>query len=119
MAKFYGVIGYGEAVETVPGVWEDVITERKYYGDVLRNTRGLQEGDKINNDITVGNSISIVADAYAHNHFFAMKYIIWAGAYWTISNVEVQRPRLLLTLGGVYNGQKASAPDSAGDSAGE
>lgn len=119
MAKFYGVIGYGEAVETVPGVWEDVITERKYYGDVLRNTRGLQEGDKINNDITVGNSISIVADAYAHNHFFAMKYIIWAGAYWTISNVEVQRPRLLLSLGGVYNGQKASAPEPSGDSAGE
>ena len=119
MAKFYGEIGYGETVETVPGVWEDVITERKYYGDVLRNTRGLQEGDKVNNDISVGNSISIVADAYAHNHFFAMKYIIWAGAYWTISNVEVQRPRLLLTLGGVYNGQKASAPDSFGDSAGE
>lgn len=109
MAKFYGEIGYGHTVETVPGVWEDVITERKYYGDVLRNTRGVQEGDKINNDLTVGNSISIVADAYAHEHFFAMRYIKWAGTYWTISNVEVQRPRLLLQLGGVYNGITATA----------
>lgn len=113
MAKFYGKIGYGVPVETVPGVWEDVIIERNYYGDVLRNTRALQEGDKINNDISVGNSISIVADAYAHEHFFAMKYIFWAGAYWTVSNVEVQRPRLILQLGGVYNGPKAEAADSA------
>lgn len=118
MAKFYGEIGYGQTVETVPGVWEDVVTERKYYGDVLRNTRGLQEGDKVNNDITVGNSISVVADAYAHEHFFAMKYIKWAGAYWTISNVEVQRPRLLLQLGGVYNGTKAEVADDSGNAGG-
>lgn len=115
MAKFYGEIGYGETVETVPGVWEDVITERKYFGDVLRNTRGVREGDKVNNDITVGNSISIVADAYAHEHFFAMKYIKWAGAYWIISDVEVQRPRLLLRLGGVYNGTKAEVADDSGN----
>lgn len=113
MAKFYGVIGYGETVETVPGVWEDVITERKYYGDVLRNTRKLTEGDKVNNDLTVNNSISIVADPYAYEHFFAMKYIKWAGTFWVISDVEVQRPRLLLRLGGVYNGPKAGASDSA------
>ena len=118
MAKFYGEIGYGETVETVPGVWEDVITERKYFGDVLRNTRGAQEGDKVNNDITVGNSISIVADAYAHEHFFAMKYIKWAGAYWTVSDVEVQRPRLLLRLGGVYNGTKAEVAGGSGNDGG-
>lgn len=118
MAKFYGEIGYGQTVETVPGVWEDVITSRKYYGDVLRNTRALQEGDKVNNDITVGNSISIVADAYAYEHFFAMKYIKWAGAYWTVSDVEVQRPRLLLRLGGVYNGTKAEVADDSGNDGG-
>lgn len=118
MAKFYGEIGYGETVETVPGVWEDVIKERKYFGDVLRNTRGMHEGDKVNNDITVGNSISIVADAYAHEHFFAMRYIKWAGTYWTISDVEVQRPRLLLRLGGVYNGTKAEVADDSGNDGG-
>lgn len=110
MAKFYGAIGYGENVEAAPGVWQDNIVEYKYYGDVVRNTRTLQEGENLNNDLSVGNSISIVSDAYANEHFFAIRYIEWAGALWTISDVEVQSPRLLLRLGGVYNGPKASAP---------
>lgn len=104
MAKFYGEIGYGETVETAPGVWEDTITERKYYGDVVKNTRQWRESENLNNDLTVSNSISIVADAYANEHFFAIRYIKWAGTLWTVSDVEVQRPRLLLRLGGVYNG---------------
>lgn len=112
MAKFYGEIGYGEPTETAPGKWEDVITERKYYGDVIRNTRQLQEGEKVNSDLSVQNSISIVADAYAREHFFAIRYIKWAGALWTVSDVEVQSPRLLLRLGGVYNGPKAGTPES-------
>ena len=107
MAKFYGEIGYGESVETEPGKWEDVITEFHYYGDVVRNTRQLQDSDNsVNANIAVQNSISIVADAYANEHFFAIRYIKWAGAYWIVSDVEVQRPRLLLRLGGVYNGPK-------------
>lgn len=104
MAKFYGEIGYGESVETAPGVWEDVIVEYKYYGDVLRNTRQLNTGENLNSDISVGNSISIVADAYANEHFFAIRYIKWMGALWKITNVEVKSPRLILTVGGVYNG---------------
>jgi hypothetical protein len=112
MAKFYGKIGYGETVETAPGVWADNIVEYDYYGDVVRNTRTLQEGEKLNNDLSVGNSISIVADAYANEHFFAMRYIEWAGTLWTVSDVEVQSPRLLLRLGGVYNGSTAATPNS-------
>ena len=110
MAKFYGEIGYGETVETAPGVWADNIIEREYYGDVIRNTRSLQEGEKLNNDLSVGNSISIVADAYANTHFFAIRYIKWAGTLWTVSDVEVQSPRLLLRLGGMYNGPTPTAP---------
>lgn len=104
MTKFYGEIGYGESVEQSPGVWDDVIIEHKYYGDVIRNTRKLQNGESVNDDITVNNSISIVADAYANEHFFAIRYIKWAGTRWKVSEVEVQSPRLLLRLGGVYNG---------------
>lgn len=110
MAKFYGKIGYGETVESAPGVWSDSIVEHSYFGDVVRNTRRLQEGENLNNDLSVGNSISIVADAYANNHFFAIRYIEWAGALWTVSDVEVQSPRLLLRLGGVYNGPRAESP---------
>jgi hypothetical protein len=104
MAKFYGEVGYGESVEKSDGVWVDDIVEYHYYGDVIRNTRKLQEGQSVNNDLSVNNSISIVADAYANEHFFAIRYIKWAGTLWTVSEVEVQSPRLILRLGGVYNG---------------
>lgn len=120
MAKFYGKIGYGETIETAPGVWVDSITEYMYYGDIIRNTRRLVDGEKLNNDLTVGNSISIVADAYAREHFFSMRYIQWAGTLWTISDVEVKSPRLVLRLGGVYNGPIAAPPAGApGDDSGD
>ena len=85
-------------------MWVDVITEHFYYGDVIRNTRRLDNGDKVNDDISVGNSISIVADPYANAHFFAMRYIKWMNGYWKVSEVTVESPRLILRLGGVYNG---------------
>ena len=106
MARFFGRVGYGQTVESAPGVFRDEITEREYYGDVVRNTRKLLEGENLNYDLTVGNSISIVADAYANQHFFAMRYVEWAGTLWSIQEVEVQSPRLILRLGGVYNGPK-------------
>lgn len=113
MAKFYGEIGYGVAIETAPGVYDDVITEYLYFGDVVRNTRRLEyEGEKVNSDLSIQNSISIIADAYALANFFAIRYIRWMGQVWTVSDVEVQAPRLLLRLGGVYNGPTYSPPES-------
>lgn len=105
MAKFFGKIGYVETVETSPGVWTDSITEREYYGDVIRNTRSLQTGDKLNDDITISNSFSIIADPYAYQNFHSMKYIEFMGTKWKIDNVEVQYPRLILSVGGEYNGK--------------
>jgi hypothetical protein len=107
--RFFGKVGYGFNVEKRPGVHDLEITERPYYGDVVRNSRGLQEGEKVNNDLTVGNSINIVADPYANEHFFAIRYVEWAGTLWKVDDVEVRSPRLLLRLGGVYNGPRASA----------
>jgi hypothetical protein len=104
MARFYGRVGYGESVLKEAGVWDDSILERSYYGDVIRNARNLKEGEFLNSDLSVQNSISIVADAYANDHFFAIRYVEWAGVLWTVSSVEVQSPRLLLRLGEVYNG---------------
>lgn len=115
MAKFSGVIGYGHSVQTAPGVWEDVITEMQHFGDVIRNSRTLQESMlKVNDDLTVGNSISIVADPFASENIFAIRYAKWMGALWTVVNVEVQNPRLLLRLGGVYNGPTPRPPEDAG-----
>lgn len=109
MARFHGEVGYGTSVETPEGsgVYVDQITEYSYFGDVIRNTKKLESGEHLNNDISVGNSISIVADQFAIEHFFIIKYVRWAGVLWTVTNVEVKSPRLILSLGGVYNGPTA------------
>ena len=103
MPKFYGAVGYAKTVETSPGVSVEQITERNYYGDVIRNTRRLQSADKVNDDINISNEISIVADPYANDHFYAIRYVVFQGAKWKVSNVDVQYPRLILSLGGLYN----------------
>ena len=105
MSKWVGKIGYAETVETAPGVWEEQITVREYYGDLTRNTRRLQTADKVNDDININNELSIVSDPYAIDHFCTMRYAEFMGTKWKITNVEVQFPRLVLSLGGVYYGQ--------------
>ena len=104
MAKWYGVIGYAETVETTPGVWKEQVTKRNYYGDLTRNTRRLQTADKLNDDINISNELSIVADPSAMTNVHSMRYAEFMGTAWKITNVEVQYPRLILTLGGVWNG---------------
>ena len=104
MAKWYGVIGYDETLETRPGVWVNQITERNYYGDVIRNSRRLQTANQLNDNINISNEISIVADPYANQNFHAMRYVEFMGTKWKIDNITVQYPRLILSLGGVYNG---------------
>ena len=104
MARFFGKVGYEITEETTPGVWTATIVERDYYGDTLRNSRRLSSSDKVNDDITISNEISIIADAYAYQNFHLIRYAEFMNVKWKITNVEVQRPRLILTLGGVYNG---------------
>ena len=105
MAKFFGKIGYAETVETAPGVWEEQITEREYFGDLIRNTRRLQSTDQLNDDIDISNEISIVADPFAMNNFHSMRYVEFMNAKWKISSVDVQYPRLNLSVGGLWNEQ--------------
>ena len=104
MAKFYGAVGYANPVQVKPGVWKDEIIERTYSGDLLQNTQMYQTADKVNDDINVANKISIVADPYAYQNFKLLRYVEFMGAKWKITKVEVLRPRLILTVGGVYNG---------------
>lgn len=103
MAKWFGKIGYAETVETTPGVWKEQIAVRDYYGDLTRNTRRLKSADKVNDDLNISNELSIVSDPYAINNFHSMRYVEFMGTKWKITNVEVQYPRLILTLGDGYN----------------
>lgn len=112
MAKFYGAIGFEETRETAPGVWTENIVERNYYGDLIRNARRLQPGQQVNDDVTISNHLSIVADPYAQQNFHQIRYATFMGTKWKVSSVEVLYPRLTLELGGVYNGEQTG---TAGD----
>lgn len=105
MAKIYVEIGYADMKETKPGVYEEQITKRNYFGELTRNTRKLQNSESLNDSVNVANEISIVADPYANKNFHSMRYVEFMGTKWKISSVEVQYPKLILTVGGVYNGK--------------
>lgn len=104
MAKFCGVVGYATMIETSPGVWIDGVSEYTYYGDVVRNISKVRSGDGLNDNIIIENQISIVADEFAYSNFQSIRYAKWMDSLWKISSVNVQRPRLILTIGDVYNG---------------
>lgn len=106
MAKWFGKVGYSITRETEPGVWEEQITEREYFGDVISNRWKRQNSGKVNDDINLSNVISIVADPFANQHCSNITYVEYMGTKWNVSDVEPQYPRLLLTVGGVYNGQQ-------------
>lgn len=107
MAKYYGKIGYGIEEETAPGVYEVMIVERSYYGDVLRNSRRYENSDKLNDELKLSNRISIVADAYAYDHAADIRYAIVMGSKWKVTDLEIERPRMILTLGGVWHGDES------------
>ena len=110
MAKFRGAIGYALPVESAPGVWTDTIVEKNYTGDVVLDQRRWQSADKENDDLNLDNSISIVADKYAYQHLGNMKYIVWDGIAWKIQSLSTNRPRVILQIGGVYNGERPTNP---------
>lgn len=107
MAKYYGRVGYAITKETPAnsGVWVDEIVERHYYGDtILRKSRWESRGE-VNDNLNVTNEISILADPFAYQNFSSIKYAELMGDLWRVTSVEIQRPRLILTIGGVYNGE--------------
>lgn len=112
--RFRGAVGYATSAETAPGVWSDIITEIMYRGDVIKNSRRLVDAELAlqtsNNDISLENNFAIVADAYANENFMNMRYVNWNGHNWIITNVEVRRPRLVLTIGGLWNGDTPGVP---------
>lgn len=105
MAKWFGAIGYAVTRETSPGVFTEVVEERKYYGDMNRNTKRYEAGEGLNDDINITNELSIVADAFAYQNFHSIRYVEYLGGKWKVKSVDVAPPRLNLSIGGVYNEQ--------------
>lgn len=106
MAKFYGVIGFGEEKEMPEGSgnWKIEVTTRTYFGELLKNSRRFQNSGQLNDDLIITNEISIIADQFAYNHFSTIRYVEFLGVKWKVTNISVEHPRLILSLGGVYNG---------------
>lgn len=105
MARFYGAVGYVELRETALDVINEEPVERMYKGELLKNYRRLSNGESINDTVTISNQVSILADPYAINHMHAIRYVKWRGSAWKVESIDAsQSPRLILSLGGVYNG---------------
>lgn len=120
MARYYGMIGFVEVMEDDGfGVYDPKMIERPYYGDLIRNMKRDQAGAGVNDDITLQNDISIVADAYAYQNFHQIRYATFMGVRWEVQTVDVQRPRLNLSLGGVYNGPTTDVACETSDDSGD
>lgn len=105
MPKFYGVVGFVYTAESAPGVFTEQATEKYLYGDILRNTKQMQNSGRVNDDINISNRLSIIADPYVSNNMYLIRYVVWLGSKWKVVDVDATNyPRLILTLGGVYNG---------------
>lgn len=104
MAKFAGTIGFITQVENKSGLYENETVERSYTGDILQDVRRWNNIEKVNDDLTLVNRFSIIADGYILDNMYAMKYMIWRGVHWSITKIELQAPRIIITVGGVYNG---------------
>lgn len=104
MGKYYGNVGYGISEEVKPGVWKNKIITKAHKGDVLRNLSSRQRSSgNLNDDVEISNEISILADPFANENFSNIKFVEYMGARWKVTKVDVQPPRLILSLGGVYN----------------
>lgn len=107
MAKYSGKIGYTHEEETSPGVWSAIETIREVRGDILRTASTFQGGEVVNKDRTLQNRISVIADAYLMMNFFEISWVEYAGTRWEVTLIDVVRPRIILTLGGIWHASTA------------
>ncbi len=106
MAKYHGKIGFGQASEIRPGVWKDEIVEKTYYGDILQNYVRNENSQQVNDNLNISNRFSIISDPFATQNFYSIKYLEYLGIKWKVTNVDLQYPRLVLSVGGVWNADK-------------
>lgn len=105
MGKWYGKVGYIIQEEVEPGTWLPTAIEKQYYGDALSTVSRWNQSGNVNSDLNITNKISILADPFAYQNFSNIKYVEYMDALWNVESIEVQQPRLILNVGGVYNGQ--------------
>lgn len=100
--KFSGKVGIAKVHETRPGIFREEIVSRGCRGDLIRLTRRMNETHAAPG-LTFGNTFSFIADLFTNENLMNIRYIEWRGVKWSAVNVEVQPPRLLITVGGPYH----------------
>lgn len=113
MRKYHGMIGFAENKEIATDIWDDRIIERHYYGDIDRNASRWSQADTLSGDLQINNQFSIVGDTYAFENYSNIRYLTWQNNRWTVSSVEEQYPRLIINIGGIYNGQTPNIESKA------
>lgn len=109
--KFSGKIGFWEKdIETKPGVYKSMIVEKAYVGDVMRSNRRFQTAqNQQNENLVISNQISVISDLYMQQNWGSIKYVLWNNVRFKVSSVDIGSfPRIILELGGVYNGKNAT-----------
>lgn len=119
--KFSGKIGFvNGSIEIEPDVWVPNIIERHYTGDMKRSYRKYQSGEYLNDNMRLNNQIEIISDLYLRQNWPSILYVLWDGVRWKVNTTEVGYPKLVLEIGGVYNGEvpSKSGEDISSDSEG-
>lgn len=104
MARFSGLVGYVTEEETVPGVWGPVEKTRMMKGDVIHQVSRYDKGEKVNDDIVLNHRISLIGDSYSFGNYYNLKWVKMGTIKWKVTSIEIKRPRLIVSLGGVWNG---------------
>lgn len=103
MAKFSGVIGFTITSETSPGVWTDNIVEKSYTGDLNRHYRRWDPSPNKHDDIIFSQDISILQDPYLNSNIQNVIYVKYQGVKWSVRSIDIQYPRVTITLGGEWH----------------
>lgn len=111
MTKFFGKIGFYITEETSPGVWTSKVVTKNYRGDIIRNYYRYDQSDSINDNLNISNNLSIIADSFCYENLGMIRFVEWMGSLWKVTGIELQRPRVLLTIGGVYNGPETDSEE--------
>lgn len=108
MTRFHGEVGFATSVEVRPGYHKEVMQAFEYFGDIVDDSRTFDNSNQINPKVSLGQSVSIVADDTLIRNFDNIRYVKWGNTAWTANSVKTKHPRLIISLGGVYTGEKAA-----------
>lgn len=104
MGKFFGTIGLVIMEQTAPGVYMPKTVTKSCYGEVLNVTKRWQgAAEQVNDNLNIDSRISILSNKFLTENLSHIRFVEWMGALWKVTSVELSYPRIILSIGGVYN----------------